>query len=77
MAAACEQSQSPLTLHSRVCRGRVRILTRNSRRNSLVTWLQMQGAHVPPILTALKHQSKVRCVSLCIGSSVGAASDFV
>ncbi len=37
----------------------MRILTRNSRRDSVVKWLQMQGASVPPILTALKHQSKV------------------
>ena len=37
----------------------MRILTRNSRRDSVTKWLQMQGAIVPPILTALKHQSKV------------------
>jgi len=44
----------------------VRVLTRNSRRDSLVKWLQMQGAHVPPILTALKHQSKVSGALRCM-----------
>ena len=42
----------------------MRILTRNSRRDSVTKWLQMQGAIVPPILTALKHQSKVFSVEL-------------
>lgn len=38
----------------------MRILTRNSRRDSVVKWLHLQGASVPPILMALKHQSKVQ-----------------
>ena len=39
-------------------RGRVRILTRNSRRDSVQKWLQMRGAIVPPVIAALKHRSK-------------------